>query len=574
MTSTAGNIVFNIRYTIEYDGFIEMAFSVIPFWSYAKDFKSVAKLNGLYFEFPFHNEEASLFHFWPNGESGIIPDPTIMASGAVPKEGVDCLFKPYFWTGWEFGGLGIATESDENIQLVAGTPCITLKNYGDRKVLRWNLFNKVPRQWNGRVDLWTDALASIDYVFGLQATPVKEIPANRTDIRIVHDRYDCSGDSLKPDENGENTLDKYQKVGANWVVFHEPWSVSQNYGQAENEELFRTYVEECHKRGMKVMAYFGYEYATNAPEWYEQKNNYLIINPRGNYVGGWQRNNPWQRAYMVCYRGGYAKKLRERVAYGMDNYGFDGIYTDGTYIPWECANPHHGCGYLDENGVRHSTFPIFAVREHVKALYQEVHIRGGIIDTHQSSCMVAPTLAFADTFYNGESIQAKLKEDFLNFLNLEAYRTEFMGKNLGLYPQLLASVDCKMSIEKFNSLSIIHDSLPRPQKPEDAAYVGCFWKEMSAFDTGHADWHPYWADNSPVKVDIEQVYCSVYEKDGEYLAALSSFNVDVDQVVLTFDTDVELKHTIPGETVVTAIGNQVTVNMKAFKPELIHLTKR
>lgn len=446
--ATAGNILVNIRYTIDYDGYVEMALSVIPFWSYSADNGKLPRLDGLWFEFPLPGANSNLFHFWPNGESGIIPDPNIMSSGEVPAGGITVPFKPYFWTGWEFGGIGIATETDENIQLVPGKPCISLDETCDGRILRWNLLGKMPRQWAGRVDMWTDALEPIDYIFGIQATPVKPLRENRLGLHLLHTSIGAEDKFLIPDGEGKNQFDRMAEAGVNCIIFHEDWSAMQNYGQAVDEARFQAYVESCHARGIKVLAYFGYEYATNAPEWHEKKHDYLIRTPRGGLVGGWQRQNPCQRDYMVCYAGGYAEKMRERVKFAMEHYHLDGIYTDGTYEPWECANAHHGCGYTDENGVRHTTFPVFALRRHVRALYEQVHELGGFIDTHQSSCLLAPTLGYADFFYNGESIQKKLAEDFLGFLNLAAFRTEYMGKNIGLHPQMLVYVGAGISMEK------------------------------------------------------------------------------------------------------------------------------
>ena len=562
--ASAGNILVNIRWTVEYDGFLEMALSVIPYWSFY-GVKPVS-LDGLYITFPLKGESSCLYHYWPTEQYDGL------ASGAVPEDGISCGFKPYFWSGWEFGGIGITTETDEYVELEDGKPRITLKPEGDGRVLRWDLLDRKPRAWEGREDSWGDALGPVDYVFGIQATPVKELRRDRMEFRIVHEYYTCNDRLLTPDENGETLLDKYAKNGVNWLIFHESWSAMQNYGQAVEEERFQTCVRECHSRGIRVMAYFGYEYPTNAPLWHEKKDDYLLKNPAGHFTGGWQRHNPCQRAYMVCYAGGYAEGMRERVKYAMEHYKLDGIYTDGTYVPWSCANAVHGCGYTAPDGSRRPTFPVFAVRRHVKALYELVHGMGGMIDTHQSSCLLAPTLAFADSFYNGESIQEKLKESFLGFLNLPAFRTEYMGKNLGLFPQMLAYTDSRMPIEKAASLSLIHDVLPRPGVGAEAsAAVAPYWKKLCAFGSGDAVWHPYWEKDCPVRPETEHVYCSVYEKDGKLLAAVSSFNEETDTVLLRVPEGAEVGEIFPGIASAEQDGCSLRLNMKAFRPELIEL---
>ncbi len=576
--ATADNISVNIRYTIEYDGFIEMVLIVNPFWSFSGTENNSPRLNGLYFEFPLKAESANLYHYWPNGESST-RIAQIMASGEVPAEGVRAPFKPYVWAGWEFGGLGIASETDEQVQLSPGTDYLTIDGSGDTRVLRVNLLNKVPHQWAGRVDRWTNALEPVEYVYGIQATPVKKIREDRMDYHIYHhfrDDYDETNVILNKDETGKTLLDKCAENGVNWIVFHEGWSSVQNYGKAVNEEQFKTYVEECHKRGIKVLVYFGYEFPTNAPTWHEKKDEYLIRTPEGDLTGGWQRNNPWQRAYQVCYAGGYGEVMRERVRYCMEHYDVDGIYTDGTFIPWECANEKHGCGYVNDKGERRHTYPVFSVREHVKKLYETVHEKeGGFIDTHQSSCLIAPTLGFADSFYNGESIQPKLQDEFIKFLNLPAYRTEYMGKNLGVFPQTLiygVHETSKMTIQKAVSLSLIHDVLPRPEHPGALPFMKKVWDELHNFGTGTAKWHPYWIDDGLVKAETEDVFCSVYEKDGAYLAVVSSFNEETDEAVLTFAGDVKIEKLVPGEAQVLAEGKQMKLHIKAYRPELIRFT--
>ena len=573
--ATAGNIILNIRYTIEYDGFLEMAISVVPFWALAKEpMDSVGRLNGLSFEFPFKKDLSTLYHYWPNGESGIQADPNSMGSGAVPEAGIAIPFKPYVWSGWEFGGLGIHTESDENIQLTPGTPCVTIENKEDCRVLKWTLLNKLPRQWAGRVDRWVDCLCPIEYKFALQATPVKELAKDRMDTRIMFGGIDHEGKCLIPDENGECLLDRYQKAGVTWVQIHEAWSSIQNYGLAQDEDMLRKIVDECHKRGIKVMVYFGYEFATNAPMWQEERDNFLIKTPEGRFVGGWMRQNPCQRDYMVCYAGGYSKVMIDRVHFVYDQYNVDGIYTDGTHIPWECANENHGCGYTDESGKRHFTFPIWALRQFSKDFYEAVHSKeGGMNLTHQSSCMAAGTVGFADYFFNGESIQHALHEGFLEFLDLPAFRTEFMGNNIGVPSLVLAYQTEEMKIEKYNSLCLIHGVLPGGSR-NDAEYLSHFWKEFSAFDFGNAEWMPYWIEDRPVRTLTENTFCSLYEKDGKYLLALTSFNENVHEVEVAFDGEVSVDYDVLGQNAAVADGCKLTVKMEAYKPNLIRLTKK
>jgi len=190
--------------------------------------------------------------------------------------------------------------------------------------------------------------------------------------------------------------------------------------------------------------------------------------------------------------------------------------------------------------------------------------------------MLAATVGYADYFFNGESIQNSLHKGFLEFLDLPAFRTEFMGHNIGVPSQMLfyEREGSNVGIEKFTSLSLIHDVLPHTSRPEHLDYISCFWNELTAFDAGRAKWMPYWFEDRPVKVETEKAYCSLYEKDGKYLLALTSFNEDVNEVEVTFDGEVTVDYDVFGQNAAIADGNKLTVKMEAYRPNLIRLTKK
>ena len=450
-------------------------------------------------------------------------------------------FKPYVWLGDEFRGLGVSMESDESVEVDG--PQIEYMPRGDEVILRVHLLDHMPAAWQGRVDEWTRALTPIDYRVGLMATPVKAIsPEHRRDWRAFHV---FSGMYLNEQEGA---LDLLAESGVKWVIFHEGISRVQNYGMPEDEARFRALVATCHAHGMKAMIYFGYEYSSLAPDWFEKARDYLINTPEGGYTGGWQRR-PWQRDFMVCYRGGYSQAMIERVRFVMDEYGVDGVYTDGTYVPWECANPRHGCGYVGRDGKRHATFPVFAVREHVKKLYETVHQRGGLIDTHQSSCCLAPTLSFCDSYYDGENIQNALIRSvtegrgLTSFLNLHAFRAEYMGRNLGLIDQFIAYTNPQIgwTIEKLAALTLIHDVIPRPHKTGEAMtrasletdlhFIRQVWRVFDECGVESAAWLPYWQNDL---CETEGAYLSVYQ-GRKRLGVLSNLTLEPMEVTIRTD---------------------------------------
>ncbi len=499
------NVVANATVTVEFDGFVKIELRLMNEWQFAGDGRKKAELTKLYMDIPLKSEHSGLFHYWPNDKTSIIPSQFVMNSGKT--QDIKLPFKPYVWMGDEEVGLGIFSgESDENF--IAGDDCVTVSGSN----IRITFLEAMPRNWQGREDMWIDTLKPVTYTFGFHATPVKPFDMNEEKYKIYHINRVHKDDSLKILYETDEA-ERIAALGTKWLILHEDWTVIQNYGLAEDEDKFKELIRKCHKLGLKVMVYFGYEYSTLVPDFNEKCDSYLYKNENGNFTGGWQRT-PHQRAFMVCYNGGYKDVFLKRVEYVMDEYGVDGIYTDGTYVPWECCNHSHGCGYIGYDGKHHHTFPVLAVREHVKKLYEIVHSRGGVIDTHQSSCCIMPTLSFCDSYFDGENIQARLSDDNMEFLNLDAFRAEYMGINYGMSANFISMTNEKRTIKGLESLTLLHNVHTRSYNMENLEYNAVIWKLFDELGLVDAKWHPYW--NNPLSsIEEDNAYTSAYEtKDG------------------------------------------------------------
>lgn len=534
-SAECGNLVINATLTFEFDGFIKVEMRISNFWSFSQPTEddnmpeipktdisdmSKAHLSGLSIKIPLKKQNASLFHYWPNDKTSIIPSATTMNSGKVVF--TDYPFKPYVWCGDEYRGLGFWCESDKGFELEDEDRCISVTETNRTVEVGIRILDRMPLAWQKQErDLWVDTLHPLFYTFGFQATPVKALPEDMEDYYKRFHLYDVMQHNIYESD----VIEKVAEAGAKWLILHEDWTAIQNYGLPHDEDKFCEFVKKAHGYGLKVMTYFGYEYSSLAPDFSKKAEEYLIKNPRGNFTGGWQRQVP-QRAYMVCYNGAYSEVMTERIKHVMDNYGVDGIYTDGTYVPWECANEAHGCGYRDDCGKLHTTFPILAVREHVKKLYLEVHKRGGIIDTHQSSCCLMPTLAFADSYFDGENIQGAMKED-INFLNLEAFRCEYMGLNMGLTNNFITYIP----FENVAAISLIHNVMPRVNHLDILPKIKKIWDIYDENSLNDAKFCPYWEDNTILSEDC--ITASTYICGGDKVIVFT--NYDKDKTSANFD---------------------------------------
>lgn len=524
------NVVLNTAVTAEFDGFLKIDIKLMNHWGRPSGVgENPPRITGLYMDIPVKKECARLMHYWPNNDkSSLVPAKNIMNSGQT--EECEFAFKPYVSLGNNEIGLGIFVgESEENFVLKDRKKCIKITDNGDCINVRVNFLDYVPKAWQGKADMWQHALMPVNYTIGLFAMPVRKMKYDKAFYR----RYHCS-EIERFYTNGKVNYDFISELadyGVKCVVFHEEWSLIQNYGMPFDEMAFCEIVSACHKLKIKILVYFGYEYSTLLPEFSDKCHNYLNKNANGDFVGGWQRK-PYQRDYIVCYAGGYSSDMIKRAEYVMDVLGTDGIYVDGGYIPWECANAEHGCGYTDYNGKRRTTYPVLKLREHVKKLYETVHKRGKIIDAHQSSCCTLPTLSFCDSYYDGENIQDYLSNDNMELLSLEAFRAEYMGYNFGIAANFIAYSNKNRSMEVLSGTALLHNVHCRPWKIEDIKYLSKIWKIFDEYKLDESNWIPYWRCDK-VQTSRARAYASVYESGNSLVVV--AVNYDSDEFVLKFN---------------------------------------
>lgn len=319
-----GNVAVNTSTRIEYDGMALIGLTVMP------QAKRAVKLERLWLEIPLKRERVGLYHFYP-GKWGAAAN-----SGAAPAAGMALPFKPFVWLGNEASGLGWFAESDQGWRPESAEREIEVLPQGDALVLRVRLAD-------------SELKLPATFTFGLQATPVKPWLKDFHERRIWHASELGVGVTMPvpkewflchrafPDRNPLPKLDRAQQLGVKTVVFHEDWIPIQNYPVTEPESEFKAIVDACHRRGMKVLVYQGYELSPLAPEWAELHDQVLKKSEKGELESCWIRP-PDQRDYKVCYNSVWRDRLAEKIEAAMGRYGFDGLYLDSTIMPAGCCN--------------------------------------------------------------------------------------------------------------------------------------------------------------------------------------------------------------------------------------------
>ena len=506
------------------------------------------KLDKLWLEIPLKNELCDLYHMFPSGDKycydgSVIKSSSTAGSGKIPKSGFHIPFKPILWFGNESLGLGWFAENDRGWQNEEGNRAIEILKTENETVLRIHLLDSHPTNWTSEYTKGFMHYQPIDFHFGFQATPVKPYPKNPYIHNALH--LDC-GIKIKGNYRDfldkENRFDRLKEKGVTTLILHEKWNKSQNWFELSEftEAQVKHIADECHKRGIKVYTYFGYEISTMSPMWSQLSDKVVNKNAEGKFGGGWWRV-PFQRALSVCYNNEYADYFIDGIARIMDNCNIDGVYLDSTANPRFCCSMEHGCGWRDANGSIHGSYPINSIRALFRKLHDTVKSRGGHINVHFYGVVNFTVLPYIDQVWCGETLQSELMQGKTECLDLDFFRTEYIGRNMGVPTEFLAYE--RRPLWKFEdalSCAVLHGILPRPNDIEyPLELMSRVWEIFDGFPIANSKWMPYWENNAKSSDDRVKVSYYRYKTltgEMQLLAfAVNTSSEPIDKVTVSFE---------------------------------------
>ena len=413
-------------------------------------------------------------------------------------------FVPYVWLGDEDRGLAWCAESDRGRLLKEPTYAVSAHTKGHVVVFGTTL-----------LDHEETISAPVIIRFGLQASPVKPVAsAWRAKARILHN---ITFEACQPGKDGRMLLDTLHEAGVKTVVFHDGWTdyfgeVATPYGKQ-----LRELIAACHKRDLKLLVYVGYGLARRAPSLQGHHDEWSAM-----------PLIPWTTSYRAefrefdatCARSGWADWLVKGIGRLFAEYDLDGLYFDGTSEAWRCQNLAHGCGWKDGTGTLRNDYPILATRQMMRRIADAVHNHrpDAILDVHMSGSLTLPTLAFCDSYWNGEQFEHLKVSDKFD-LPLHAFRTEFMGYAHGLDAEFLCYVNRPFTLTEAVALAGLHGVEVRPY-PDTLTQISPIWRAMDSFGTCSARWLPYWSGSGAVAAD-DSVKVSAYARKGKALLFVS-----------------------------------------------------
>lgn len=531
--------ILNTNVKIEEDGCMDWRLTLISrgltvnqVFGLEEEDKGERVLSRLWVEIPLKKQVAKFYHVLPCGD--IVLDGKDISSlgalaqaGAVPEKSIELPFKQQVYFGNDNIGFGVFFESDKHWRPTdekKAIECIITEN---EFLLRLRLLDDEAYAWLDKGK--GNGMNSLPLIFriGMIATPVKPFPANPYTQKNVH--IDCFKkipqdyeDYLfeKLDRESGNMLDRMQRLGVDTLYIHEKWNDIQNSPEltTNSANRLKLIVREAHKRGIKVVPYFGYEISTLAPVFGEGFEEYMGFNGERWH---WYRT-PWQRAVLVCYQSSWQEYFLDNIEKMFRLYDIDGIYIDSIMNIASCKNEKHGCGYRDHNGVLKATYPVWRIREFMKKLHKIAEKYGGFVASHSYGAFSLPTIAYSDMLWEGESIQSLMLTGKVDSVPIDYLRSIYSGRNLGITVNMLCYSNPPVwTFRQATALALPFGIIPKPNDAEQPLEeMQKIWTAIDSFPVGDSVWRPYFEND--IEVSNQDVKASYFETEDKALFFISN----------------------------------------------------
>ena len=531
-------------------------------------------IDKLWLEIPFKKECATYYNIAPNTRLYVDIEYRDLAkgepwaiswSGMTPENGFSSPFTSQIMLANDDIGLGFFFYSDEHWNIKDKTKAFEVIENGDEYILRIHILDGESDVWQGRTtENQSINLDPITFKFGFCATPYREIDTFPFTEKAMH--IDCFKkvaenyeDFLsKPVCDGDDEIgfDRLKRLGVEVLYIHEKWNDMQNSPLLTNKTKKRAkyIIEECHKRGIKVVPYFGMEISSLSPYFTDYGEDWKVKSYQDKVMlsGSWNRW-PAQRALKVCLNSGWADVLINGIVKVIEEFGFDGIYLDSTMKVRPCTNFNHGCGFKDADGVWHTTYQQEGIRKVFKALYKYTSERGLIMNSHCGGAMNLVALGYCTSIWEGETIQDPLLHGVISKMPEGHMRMAFGSKHYGMpIYSLCYSNDPVWTYHSAVTIGLLHNSMPRPVDiGTPLEETSALWKVYDSFPIECSKWKPYYSNNGIATSD-NRVKVSYYDAGDELLAVVAGTEKGIEKEVIidfTHLNSVTITDAFSGETV-------------------------
>jgi hypothetical protein len=538
-TGKLGDVDIELRTTIEFDGMMRFDLSLAG-----------GTLDDLQLVVPFRREHAMYFHYASSyfGTADAVP---------MPADGLRMQFRPFIWIGDNDRGMMWFAESPAGWR--SGDEPIEVRHTATATELAIHLIDKPNSNANRRI------------TFGLHATPVKPTPRDYRGWRI---------DRVWPSSYAARQSVEWEAEGIALQWRYLWWTAGMRRIFTEGHttplqilpEQFDNEVRAVHDRGTRVLPYM-YLYGVNK-----------ITTDYDRYYPAWQTMTPRQMPYWgrIIMDSCIGSSVDELLLYGIDqwikNHDIDGMYFDGAGPPMPCDNPLHGHGWIDEDGHRRPSFPIFSLREFYKRLWiimTEQH-DDPVIWVHADGMMPTPCFAFTTANWEGEMVQGALKGGELLLSDLKPpsfWRAHMLSDQWGVVQTWLPTVygnDAQKLRQQGDVLAtlLVHGVPFARVGTLDVELVHKIWRAQVDFGIDDALFHPYWKNGDQLRVEPahERLLVSFYERNGRVMLVAANLTDEPATLAVDFVGNIQptapLRDAISGETL---SGTNIDIPARNFR---------
>ncbi len=380
---------------IDFDGFLWIEMQLHA--------KNPIKLENLYLEIPFKPELVPYL----TRTTGMPGGSGENYYGKTPN--LPFKFFPFVWMGDLEKGLTWCAESPENWRNRDLQKSIEVISRNSAKILRLRLIDK-PLLVSGK----------LTYRFGFQATPVKSLPKQWWCDYFMSSNPKRSSLYSRPELIPNRLI-------TSWHILWKPKGLSRVIGNWDQKgmEHIKAEVKSAKGKGRKrIFPWIQYSAADYAPYHDYYKDEWMTVPLL--YMPSASVYHIIPGHFRVCPQSTWKDALGAYCRKNLEVLGYNGIYFDtgGTFL---CANASHGCGYIDEKGVRQRSTPLVAAHDFMRDLYRT----GKAINPDfyllslTNGSIATPLVSFDDAILSGEEWNHKFNDDYTKLFSLDVWKLKF-----------------------------------------------------------------------------------------------------------------------------------------------------
>jgi hypothetical protein len=331
---------------------------------------------------------------------------------------------------------------------------------------------------------------------------------------------------LQPTPTKKPSLAKNGLLGGKVSLWFEEWSDYQGYPDLKKMPEVTRRSAEAHKNGQRQIVYFDQMLAENSPGFQEFKADFLVPPGLMWYQRRYDAPGKGVACYVCCAHGPYGDLLLDGIRKLRDEGGIDGVYMDGTTVPWGCTNPSHpGCGDSTVSWDGNDPTQVTGTRKFLKRLRGIFDEKGKsqFLVAHTGGGLDLPTLSLCDSYYEGEQL-ARYRPDYS--MPLHKFAVGYCGRPWGWRTDMIPALWVQQTA-RLLPWTLLHDTLAGGSSGEFERKI---YADYS--DDATVAYFPYWRSQSQIKKEKGDVLFSFYKKSGSTMLIVSNLGWQKQEAVL------------------------------------------